>query len=379
MNKLIVTAMAILFGTNIAFAQGGPGEKVRGGAPGKVEGPAAHGSPAHERGPAVAGPHGGGPGPVVQHRSEARREQHVEAQPSSKGDRASRATQPQQHAGDKASEKANSRAERSERPIRAYRDVEDKAKRTDDKDKAAKDTTSADRKADEAAKKGERGSDEASKKADRESSDAAKKADREGKGSHEATGGERKDARAVELSGDKRERVITAFREQGNVAHHTDAKIHLAIGTRLPRHWHLIPVPVAVVSIVPEYDGYLFAYVDDDYLICDPDTYEVVAILPASGANYARREPDGRCPAHLSLTEAERDLIVRSVRHNGRVEVSRLTIGWSVPRSVDLQEFPDPVIERASELGSCRYFVAEDQIAVVDPKEERVVLLIDRG
>jgi hypothetical protein len=50
-----------------------------------------------------------------------------------------------------------------------------------------------------------------------------------------------------------------------------------------------------------------------------------------------------------------------------------------VPRDIELQSFPEPVLSHISELGSCRYFVAEDKIAVVSPDQEKVVAVIDRS
>ena len=55
-----------------------------------------------------------------------------------------------------------------------------------------------------------------------------------------------------------------------------------------------------------------------------------------------------------------------------------LAVGWSVPKDITLHEFSGPVLDRADELGACRYFVADDSIAVVDPDDSKVVLLIDR-
>jgi hypothetical protein len=152
------------------------------------------------------------------------------------------------------------------------------------------------------------------------------------------------------------------------------------VGTRLPHDWDFVPVPIAVVDIVPEYGGYLFAYVDDDYVICDPETYEIVAIIPVSGGpSYASDEFGGRCTERLHLNEDERDLIISATRHDEEVDVRRLSIGWSVPANIELLRFPDPILSRVGELSSCRYFVAEDQIAIVSPEEERVVFLIDRS
>jgi hypothetical protein len=54
-------------------------------------------------------------------------------------------------------------------------------------------------------------------------------------------------------------------------------------------------------------------------------------------------------------------------------------VGRKVPRDVELLSFPDTVITEASELGSCRYFDAGDQIAIVDPDEDKIVLIIDKS
>ena len=63
----------------------------------------------------------------------------------------------------------------------------------------------------------------------------------------------------------------------------TDVDIDISVGRRLPRDWHFAPVPITVIELVPEYRDYVFVYVEDEYVICDPDTYEVVAVIPAGG------------------------------------------------------------------------------------------------
>jgi hypothetical protein len=40
---------------------------------------------------------------------------------------------------------------------------------------------------------------------------------------------------------------------------------------------------------------------------------------------------------------------------------------------------PAQWLEGVGELDACRYFVADDQIAIVSPEEERIVLLEDRS
>ena len=50
-----------------------------------------------------------------------------------------------------------------------------------------------------------------------------------------------------------------------------------------------------------------------------------------------------------------------------------------VPSEIALERFPEPVLAEAAELSACRYFVADDQLAIVDPDEDKVVLLIDKS
>jgi hypothetical protein len=93
-------------------------------------------------------------------------------------------------------------------------------------------------------------------------------------------------AKHADLAGDKRDRVRNAFHDKGDAKRRTNVDIDISVGRRLPREWHFYPVPIAVIDIVPEYRDYVFVYVDDEYVICDPDTYEVVAVVPV-GEEYA--------------------------------------------------------------------------------------------
>ena len=186
----------------------------------------------------------------------------------------------------------------------------------------------------------------------------------------------------VDLSGDKRERVQGAFRDKGDVKRRTDVDIDISIGRRLPRDWHFVPVPIAVIEIVPEYRDYVFVYVEDEYVICDPDTYEVVAVIPAGGGRtYAGGGGSGDrdCSTAIRLSEDQRELILQSVSVGHEVDVSDLEVGWSVPQDIALEKFPNSVLSEAGELTACRYFIADDQLAIVDPEDDKVVLLIDKS
>lgn len=210
----------------------------------------------------------------------------------------------------------------------------------------------------------------AQKQDDDKSSNAEKRAE---------TKSDRGDKKAanVELQGEKKDRVRTAFRDRSDVKERTNVDIDISIGRRMPHDWHYYPVPTAVIAIVPEYRGYDYVYVDDRYVIVEPDTYDVVAIIDSSGnRTYASGGGSGHCSRDITLSSDDRAYLLKSVQMRNEVSVGGVSIGWDVPSTVELRTFPDPVVKRVSRLGSCRYFIVDDQIAIVDPNEHQVVVLI---
>ena len=49
-----------------------------------------------------------------------------------------------------------------------------------------------------------------------------------------------------------------------------------------------------------------------------------------------------------------------------------------MPQDIELEKFPTAVLSEAGELAACRYFIADDQLTIVDPEDDKVVLLIDK-
>jgi hypothetical protein len=87
----------------------------------------------------------------------------------------------------------------------------------------------------------------------------------------------------VQLSTEQRTRVRQIVINQGPRA---TARVNfdIRIGARVPRsEVRLFPLPVAVVEIVPAYQGYLYFYDEEEdvIVVVHPVTFEIVAILPA--------------------------------------------------------------------------------------------------
>lgn len=144
----------------------------------------------------------------------------------------------------------------------------------------------------------------------------------------------------------------------------------------LPRDWDFVPVPSAVIAIVPEYRDYHFAYVEDEYVIVEPDTYEVVAVLPAERSQAGT---SGQSAGSGQLSSKERELVLQNVRGGREADVSDISLGRDVPSGVELLRFPDSVISEAKALQGCQYFDAGDRIAIVDPDDDKIVAIIDKS
>lgn len=86
-------------------------------------------------------------------------------------------------------------------------------------------------------------------------------------------------AGAAKLSTEQRTRITTIIRQHKVAPEHLNVSI--AVGTRLPEHVHLYPLPAEVVEVYPEWRGYDYILVGDEILVIDPDSHEIVAILEA--------------------------------------------------------------------------------------------------
>ncbi len=76
----------------------------------------------------------------------------------------------------------------------------------------------------------------------------------------------------------------TEFRQsilRGGVSRLDSVNFALSVGTAIPRSVRLHRLPPAIVELVPDYEGYDFILVRDDIVIIDPDTYEIVDVIPA--------------------------------------------------------------------------------------------------
>jgi hypothetical protein len=85
---------------------------------------------------------------------------------------------------------------------------------------------------------------------------------------------------SVQLSQVQRSKIWAAI-GKGHAAHAADVKFSVTVGAMVPRSVHVEVLPENIVEIVPQYEGFDYIVVGDQILIVDPDTMEIVAIVPA--------------------------------------------------------------------------------------------------
>jgi hypothetical protein len=85
---------------------------------------------------------------------------------------------------------------------------------------------------------------------------------------------------AAKLSTEQRTQITTVIRNQ-HVQPLSNVNFTISVGTRVPREVRFHPLPREVVTIYPEWRGYEFVLVNNQIVVVDPRTFEIVAILEA--------------------------------------------------------------------------------------------------
>jgi len=94
-----------------------------------------------------------------------------------------------------------------------------------------------------------------------------------------ATTGQGAAAGSAKLSTEQRTKISTAFKQHRVEPAHLNVSV--SVGARVPQSVHFYPIPQEVIVIYPEWRGYDYILVDDQIVVIDPRSHEIVAILDA--------------------------------------------------------------------------------------------------
>jgi len=84
---------------------------------------------------------------------------------------------------------------------------------------------------------------------------------------------------AASLTSEQRTRIHEEFARVNDVPRIGRADFDVAVGRRVPRSVHFVPVPEAIYAIAPAWRGYDYFEVADEIVIVDPVTLEIIAVL----------------------------------------------------------------------------------------------------
>jgi hypothetical protein len=179
----------------------------------------------------------------------------------------------------------------------------------------------------------------------------------------------------VQLTEEKRTNVSQTILKDRNVNRATNINVSINVGTRLPRTVHLVGLPASVIEIVPEYRSYSYFVKDDQICIVDPNSYEIVEVIPGSGQTATRSGP-----AMLVLSDEERSIVLREVDMSGgsTLGLGALNEGSDVPRDVKVRAFPETIVQKVPKLKGYSFFSAENRLAIVDQQGSKVQLVIEQ-
>jgi hypothetical protein len=86
---------------------------------------------------------------------------------------------------------------------------------------------------------------------------------------------------SVQLSEDQRSQIKTIIGHERGPRLDRNVDFSLTVGTRIPRSVHYEVLPEEIVRIVPQYREFDYFLVEDEIVIVNPSTLEIVAIIPA--------------------------------------------------------------------------------------------------
>ena len=170
---------------------------------------------------------------------------------------------------------------------------------------------------------------------------------------------------------------------QRNVKPLTNVNFSISIGTRVPRSVQLRALPADLVTVVPQYRGYSYFVVEQQVVIVEPATHEIVTIIPytASTTTATRTKSAPMTSRSVSLDTRQRDVIRE---HATQRKATRTTsearrhfrTGDRVDQTVITESFPETIYTEVPAIRRYRYFTDDADVYLVDPDDDRVVEVI---
>jgi hypothetical protein len=130
--------------------------------------------------------------------------------------------------------------------------------------------------------------------------------------------------------------------------------------------------PLDIVRIAPQYREYEYTVVDNRVFIVDPRPREVVDVLdePGSRASRVQRE-------RVVITREQRETLKQAARRITTVMSSSPSGSVQDSGCLTLKPVPEELVRSNPELGSYRYLAIGKQVVLVDPRQQKIVEVVD--
>jgi hypothetical protein len=116
------------------------------------------------------------------------------------------------------------------------------------------------------------------------------------------------------------------------------------------------------------------------FLIATAATVGLLAALPA-GAQTSVTTTTTTSPSStgsITIAPEKRTIIRQRLSTSSPVTVKeKVSVGWTVPDTVELQTVPDTIVSDIPTVKGYRYFVHDDNVVLVDPQTRKVVTIVE--
>jgi len=154
----------------------------------------------------------------------------------------------------------------------------------------------------------------------------------------------------------------------------SDINIRVDVGERLPERVRPRPLPSDIVDIVPEYRGYDYTVVHDEIAIVNPDTREIVDVIPEHGITAE----GGGSYGGGSYAEGGRIVLSREQREILRhAALGSATVGSTGGTCLSLRPVPEELARSNPDLASDKYLAIGDQVVLVNPHDQKIVQVVN--
>ena len=235
---------------------------------------------------------------------------------------------------------------------------------------------------------------------------------------------------AARLDRSQQNQLRNVLENQRDVRRYSRSDVNVRVGAIIPPSVNFYPLPGQIAAILPQYAGYSFFRVDDQYVIVDPGSRQIVSVIGdigPGGATYgygygdegyygrddsfreggrdfrtgrrdegyrsaqrdegvgrrgrsARGDVYGYAAPRVRLDERQERALYRGVMREARSSLRQVCVrvGERVPDSVELEPVPRQIAAEAPDVRRFDYFVLNDQVVLVDPDTRIVADIIEQ-